>query len=239
MTRRIDTLIRAETPEGIALAIRPAGLAVRCTAFLIDGAIRFAAVSILEVVLAAGGRFGTGPMLVVFFVFNWLYFVIFELLPTAATPGKWMMGLQVIMVNGLPLTPAGALLRNLMRAVDLLPFAYAAGILSILLRADARRLGDLVAGTLVTYRARPKKSEPVPEGTPLRPVVLLSARQQAAIATFAWRSATLSVERAEEIAQLAAPAVAPGLTTEPVSSRLVSIGRWIYGERGAAPPRRG
>ena len=36
MNSAIDTLVMAETPEGISIAIRPAGFAVRGCAFLID-----------------------------------------------------------------------------------------------------------------------------------------------------------------------------------------------------------
>ena len=36
MNPAIDTILTAETPEGIAISIRPAGFAVRATAFLID-----------------------------------------------------------------------------------------------------------------------------------------------------------------------------------------------------------
>ena len=44
------------------------------------------------------------------------------------------MGLVVLMVNGLPITPAGRLIRNLLRFVDALPLCYAFGIVCILLR---------------------------------------------------------------------------------------------------------
>ena len=83
---------------------------------------------------------------------NWLYPVIFELTPAAATPGKRVMGLVVLMANGLPITPAGCLIRNLLRVVDVLPVLYACGIVSLLLRNDSRRIGDLAAGTVVAYR---------------------------------------------------------------------------------------
>ena len=124
----IDTVLSAETPEGIAISIRPAGFAVRATAFLIDAAIRVFFLMTCATVLAAGGRFGGGLFYIFLFVLNWLYPVIFELTPAAATPGKRIMGLVVLMANGLPITPAGCLIRNLMRVVDVLPLFYAFGI---------------------------------------------------------------------------------------------------------------
>ena len=121
MISTIDTVITAETPEGIAISMRAAGFPVRCMAFLIDAAIRYMIVSTVATGLNFGGRVGKGVLLIIVFLILWLYPVIFELTPAAATPGKRAMGIQVIMANGLPLTPAGCLIRNLMRAVDMLP----------------------------------------------------------------------------------------------------------------------
>ena len=177
MNSSIDTVITAETPEGIAIAMRPAGFAVRAMAFMIDVLIRFAILSALGSVLNAGGHVGTGLLLIGLFVVNWLYPVIFELLPVAATPGKRVMGLQVMMANGLPLTPAGCLTRNLLRVVDMMPLLYAFAIISMLLRQDARRLGDLAGGTLVVYRITAEAPGVIGDGDPAPPAIALSARQ--------------------------------------------------------------
>jgi uncharacterized RDD family membrane protein YckC len=229
----IDTIITAETPEGIAIAIRPAGFAVRCTAFLVDALIRSAIVLGLATVLGTGGHFGAGPIFIVVFVANWLYPVIFELMPAAATPGKRIMGLQVMMANGLPITPAGCLIRNLMRAVDLLPLMYAFAIVLILLRRDARRLGDLAGGTLVTYRNEVVPAGAFGAGDPMPPPVALSIRQQAAITAFAWRAGRLTPQRAEEIAELAAGLAPPGAPDAAMTPRLIGIARWLHGQRRA------
>lgn len=236
MNAPIDTIITAETPEGIAIAIRPAGFAVRCSAFLVDALIRAAIVLGLATVLGAGGHFGTGPIFIVVFVANWLYPVIFELMPAAATPGKRIMGLQVMMANGLPITPAGCLIRNLMRAVDLLPLMYAFAIVLILLRRDARRLGDLAGGTLVAYRNEIAPAGAFGAGDPMPPPVALSIRQQAAIAAFAWRAGRLTPQRAEEIAELAVGLAPPGAAGAPMTPRLIGIARWLHGQRRARAP---
>jgi uncharacterized RDD family membrane protein YckC len=234
LTSTIDTVITAETPEGIAISMRAAGFPVRCMAFLIDAAIRYMAVSTVALTLRVGGRVGTGVLLIVVFLILWLYPVIFELTPAAATPGKRAMGIQVMMANGLPLTPAGCLIRNLMRAVDMLPLLYGFAIVSMLLRRDARRLGDLAAGTLVVYRERPSPIRDFGPGEPVPPSVPLTIRQQTAIAAFGWRAARLTAERAEEIATLAADAV-PGAKDLGVAARLVGIARWQHGQRRLTP----
>jgi uncharacterized RDD family membrane protein YckC len=230
----IDTVITAETPEGIAISMRAAGFPVRCMAFLIDALIRYMIISGVAATLGSGGRVGIGVVLIISFLVLWLYPVIFELTPAAATPGKRAMGIQVMMVNGLPLTPAGCLIRNLMRAVDMLPLLYAFAIVSVLLRRDARRLGDLAAGTLVVYRDRPSLTGDFGQGEPLPPPVPLTLRQQTAIAAFGWRVNRLTPERAEEIAALAA-AAAPGAKDSAVTASLVGIARWQHGQRRLMP----
>jgi uncharacterized RDD family membrane protein YckC len=227
----IDTVVTAETPEGIAIPMRPSGFPVRAAAYLIDAAIRLAVLSALGTALGAGGHVGTGLLLISLFAVNWLYPVVFELLPAAATPGKAVMGLQVMMADGLPLTPAGCLTRNLMRVVDAMPAMYAIAIISMLLRKDARRLGDLAGGTLVVYRNKLEPSAALGEGTPEPPPFELSARQQAAIAAFAWRVPRLTPERAEEIAQIAAAAAPHGADSASVTSRLIGVARWQIGQR--------
>jgi uncharacterized RDD family membrane protein YckC len=231
----IDTVVTAETPEGIAISMRAAGFPVRSMAFLIDASIRYAIVSTVAAVLGVGGRVGTGVLLIVLFLILWLYPVIFELTPAAATPGKRAMGIQVMMANGLPLTPAGCLIRNLMRVVDMLPLLYGFAIVSMLLRKDARRLGDLAAGTLVVYRERASPTGDFGPGEPLPPPLPLTIRQQTAIAAFGWRITRLTPERAEEIAVLAA-GIVPGTKDSAVAAHLVGIARWQHGQRRSIQP---
>ena len=82
----------------------------------------------------------------------WLYGVGFEVLNNGMTPGKKMQGLQVVHDDGTPIRLPASLLRNLVLYVDLLPAAYAAGIVTMLLTNNFRRLGDLAGGTMVIYR---------------------------------------------------------------------------------------
>jgi len=218
----IDTVIFAETPEGIAIGMRAAGFPVRCCAFLIDSAARYAVLATVAQVLTRSGHFGVGIFFIVAFCVIWLYPIVFELTPAAATPGKRIMGVRVMMADGLPITPAGCLTRNLLRTVDMLPLFYGFGILAMLLRRDGRRLGDLAGGTLVVYKDQTPASGDLGTGEPVRPPAL-TGLQQAAIARFAWRVPRLTAERAAEIAALAGTDV----------NRLVGFARWQHGEHGS------
>ena len=239
MNPAIDTILTAETPEGIAIAIRPAGFAVRAMAFLIDAAIRFAFLLICATILAAGGGFGIGArfqgglFFILLFVLNWLYPVIFELTAAAATPGKRMMGLVVLMANGLPITPAGCLIRNLLRVVDGLPALYAFGIVCTLLRTDSRRIGDLAGGTVVAYRDDVQPTGSLAAADPIAPPIALSRRQQIAIMAFGFRVGRLTPQRAEEIAELASSVLQDTPARLSLTARLVGLARWLHGDRAA------
>ncbi len=84
--------------------------------------------------------------------------MVFELSRSGSTPGKRVFRLRVVMDNGLPITPGASLTRNLLRVADFLPFLFGFAIVSMLLRKDCKRLGDIAAATLVVHdtRAAPK-----------------------------------------------------------------------------------
>lgn len=226
---RLDTLVRVETPEGITLALRTAGAPARALAFLVDLLVRGAMLMAASVVLGRIEGFGVALFLVLAFLIEWLYPVAFELSRRAATPGKRVLGLRVVMADGMPVTPAASLLRNLLRVVDFLPLFYAFGVLAMLLRPDFRRLGDLVAGTLVVH-----DGAVVLHGTPapaaaLAPPQPLTPAQQTAIVDWALRTPRLTAARADELAVLAAPALPPGAGSPAV--RLLGVARWALGQR--------
>ena len=229
---RLDTRYAAETPEGIALWLRPAGVVPRFYAYLIDAAIRFVVVSISFLVFALLGTFGEGLALVLMFLLEWLYPVAFELSAGAATPGKRMVGLTVVLDSGLPITPAASLTRNLLRAADFLPSFYAFGVLSMLFRHDFKRLGDLAAGTLVVYAPRAEFLRGTPPPAPARaPAIPLTARAQAAIVAWAGRVGRLTEARADELAEIAVPVVAPRAMSGDRVAALVGVAHWLLGRR--------
>jgi len=243
----LDTLHAVETPEGIALALRPAGVVPRALAYLIDLMIRIGMYSFVGVFLmmligllrGSGGGLFVAVYLIGLFALEWFYPVFFELMPRGATPGKRAMGLQVVMDSGLPVTPVASLLRNLLRVADLMPGAYAVGIAAMLMRADFKRLGDMAAGTLVVYADSVQLNGKLPAAAPAAPVRMLTAREQLAIISWAERAERLTPERFNELALLAASVCAPPLhaaDTRDAGERLLGVANWLSGRRAEAPP---
>ena len=226
---RLDTLVRVETPEGITLPLRTAGAMVRGHAFLLDLLIRLAVLIVANLLLSRLDGFGAGMSLVLAFLLEWFYPVLFEMGASGATPGKRSMGLRVVMDDGMPPTLQASVLRNLLRVVDFMPFAYAAGVLSMLLRHDFKRLGDIVAGTLVVHVLTRQLHGTLPVAEALAPAHPLSALQQVAVVDWALRTPRLTVPRAEELALLAGAAVRPGPGS--TGQRLLAVAHWALGKR--------
>lgn len=234
---RLDTAYAAETPEGIALSLSPAGPLARQLAYLVDTLVRLAL--FIACMIAAGILGAMGPVVafISIFAIEWIYPIVFELGMGGATPGKRALGLQVVMDSGLPVTPAASITRNLLRAADFLPALYAFGAMSMLCRRDFKRLGDLAAGTLVIHARRVRLHTELPPATPLAPARKLSLREQAAIVSWAGRASTLTEERLEELAALADPAVpAAARSGSHPAAALLGVARWLLGHReGGAP----
>jgi hypothetical protein len=102
------------------------------------------------------GLSGLGQTLLVvgLFATQWLYWTVSEVLMGGQTVGKRLLGIRVVRADGSPVGVLESAVRNLVRVVDFLPALYATGCLSMLLSPQHRRLGDLLAGTLLVREER-------------------------------------------------------------------------------------
>lgn len=131
-TAPLDTRYQIETPEGIDLPLRPAGLMPRALAFGFDLGLRGLILGILFIALAFLGNLGIGLGSILLFLVSWWYMVLFEVLNQGSSPGKQIMGLRVVQDDGTPIGWSASLIRNLLRFVDMLPFGYFLGAISCL-----------------------------------------------------------------------------------------------------------
>lgn len=228
----LDTVVTAETPEGILLELRPAGLSARFYAFAVDCVIRILAFWVVAMVTRPIGGVGVALWLIMFFLLEWLYPVAFELWRAGATPGKRLFNLKVVMDDGLPVTPVASLARNLLRTADFLPMLYGAAIVSVLSRADCKRLGDLAAATLVVHHPRTTSKRERAAVAPLAPVHPLDPRDQAAVIALAARAPVLTKDRLDELAVIAASVVGGDSRPGPqLTQRVLGVAEWLMGRR--------
>ncbi|MEO8228037.1 MAG: stage II sporulation protein M [Gemmatimonadota bacterium] len=157
--------IEVETPEHVVLDLEIAGVGSRALASLVDLAIILGAVLAVAITLRilAGTGLRPGWSAAVFvalvFLLFWGYFTLFEALREGQTPGKRRVGIRVLRDTGHPVTFAASAARNLLRIADFLPPPYLSGALLVALHPRGKRLGDMVAGTIVV-RDRPADVAP-------------------------------------------------------------------------------
>ena len=168
-----------DTPEQVSIRFPLAGMGSRFLAILIDTLLQIAAYLVLILVfilvLSAAPKNGAGEfsrsgekwlvagLILIHFVMYWGYFTLFEGFWNGQTPGKKLFKIRVIQDSGHQITFFEAMIRNLIRVVDMLPSFYLVGVIAMACNQRHKRLGDLAAGTLVVHE-RPTE-EPIWGGT--------------------------------------------------------------------------
>jgi uncharacterized RDD family membrane protein YckC len=173
-----------ELPEEIDLQVELANVGSRTLAILIDimvGGLALFIVYALWEILAhdmaedwftkVSSNVLKTALILLIFGFQWCYFNLFEWMWNGQTPGKRLMHLRVIKVDGSPVSGIDVLLRNLSRPVDTLGPMGLIGLLMIFVNRKAQRLGDLMARTLVIHETAIDWSifDPVKEAKEMAP----------------------------------------------------------------------
>lgn len=185
--KQLDDTIEIVTPENIAFEYRLAGPFRRLLAYLVDLVLRLALSIIASIGLCAGlgwliGEAYAGLTALVMFVLTWLYGGLFETFMNGQTPGKRMLGIRVLTVEGQPINGMQAMVRNILRTVDEMPPlpiqafpfleealeeivgqeipvmyfipTFMVGLVVMASNRRFQRLGDLVCGTIVVVEER-------------------------------------------------------------------------------------
>jgi len=188
--------------DNVPLELPLAGVGSRVLAVLLD----YCLISILQLtwVIAVGfgvgmlgSDLGFGWLLALYalglFALQWGYFAAFEMLTTGQTPGKRAVSLRVVSRHGGRASNAAILVRNLIRTIDLVT-----GVPLLLIDRGSRRLGDIVAGTIVVHVRTDEHDElalgNVPPGW--------GAREVAVAESFFRRAELMEQGRARRLAEL-------------------------------------
>jgi uncharacterized RDD family membrane protein YckC len=167
----VERSLDVRTGESIAVHYELAGLGSRFLAVAIDmslqlavtAAIAFAlgllapAAAVAVPVIAFGKPLAAVLIALValaFFTLYFGYFIIFELAWHGRTPGKRALGLRVVRDAGFPVDVGAAVIRNVVRIVELGLGAYVVSAVVMLVSPQNKRIGDYAAGTIVVREAR-------------------------------------------------------------------------------------
>jgi uncharacterized RDD family membrane protein YckC len=155
--------VKSQTPESVELEFILAGIGSRTLALIVDYLIWSIA---LIVVLIFWGLllvqvvwlrpwFSAVRILILFGIYVG-YFVGFETLWRGQTPGKRYAKIRVIRADGRNVGLQQSILRALLRPIDDL---FCLGLLLIIFTPQEKRLGDMVAGTIVIQEAQPTSTQ--------------------------------------------------------------------------------
>jgi len=176
------------------------------------------------------------------FAILWGYYLLFEGLRDGQTPGKRLLRLRTVRDGGFSIGFAASAVRNLMRIVDMQPvITYLIGIGSIAFSKSGKRLGDMVAGTIVVRESlvkQPLAAEPSTKATQtLALAAQLNETEFQLLDRWAARRNSLDVDRrrqlTEQVARRLAHVLPDGTGDAARLSRLHAAERDVR-ERGAA-----
>lgn len=158
------------TPENVSFGYPIAGIGSRFVAALVDTSliillqlVVYTAAFLLLIIMGAVNAVADmdvaesvvswllAGFTLIAFLFFWGYYIFFEILWNGQSPGKRLMQLRVVRVDGGAVGLTESIIRNLIRLVDFLPASYGLGVVVMFLNVQSRRLGDMAAGTLVVH----------------------------------------------------------------------------------------
>ncbi|HKR63217.1 MAG TPA: RDD family protein [Thermoanaerobaculia bacterium] len=145
------------TPEHVEIRLEPAGAGSRFLAILMDSFIVFAISTFIGIFLMAAlpGGIALAIYITLNFLLTWGWHLFFEVRRQGRTPGKRALKIRVIDARGLPVSLYQSLVRNITRVLDFAPAFYGIGAISVLASKSRRRLGDIIADTLVVRDMQP------------------------------------------------------------------------------------
>jgi uncharacterized RDD family membrane protein YckC len=159
--------IEIKTPEFVSLQYQIAGLGSRSAAMIIDQLLLvvvniaiyliFLMANVSDIFFLADSWVPVAVAIIIVFAINWGYFFVAEYFFGGKTLGKRLIGIRVIQENGHSITLLSSLIRNLLRIIDMLPSMYFIGMLFVFFHSKHKRLGDIVAGTIVVHERGAKK----------------------------------------------------------------------------------
>ncbi len=143
-----------KTTQNIEIDFIAASLGDRILAFAIDMIIKvlyaitvFFIFSYLNI-----GQYNESTAVIIWFTFSIpivFYSLFFEVTTQGLTPGKKVLKIKVLKIDGYQATFSDYFIRWILRVIDLVASTGVVAIISIIFTKDSQRLGDILGGTTV------------------------------------------------------------------------------------------
>ena len=140
-----------ETAQNISIDQNVAGIGDRILAFIVDLAI-IVIYMILAAILMAGISGDNGSEMMYYLVLglpSFLYYLLWETFWDGQTPGKALLQIRVVKMDGTKPHFSNYLVRWLLRIIDISLTSGGVAVVTILFNGKGQRLGDIAAGTTV------------------------------------------------------------------------------------------
>ncbi|NOT75012.1 MAG: RDD family protein [Cyclobacteriaceae bacterium] len=141
--------VQVRTTQNVFIQYQIAGVGDRIVAYLIDGIIKVIFVLAIIAIYIGINQFESWVWIIAAAIPVFLYHLLFEIFMNGQSPGKLIMRIKVIRLDGTPATVGDFLLRWIFAFIDLHLIGGAVAVLCIAIGNKGQRLGDMVAGTTV------------------------------------------------------------------------------------------
>ncbi|EWH14197.1 RDD domain-containing protein [Cellulophaga geojensis KL-A] len=143
--------IQIETAQNISIHQNAAHLGDRMLAYIIDSIVIFV-YTLLMILLLVYMNITFEDMWHLYLIVTlpaFFYYLLLEYFMNGSTVGKKIMSIRVVKLDGSTPNFSSYFIRWIMRIVDVLMSSGGVAVLTILLRGNGQRLGDIAAGTTV------------------------------------------------------------------------------------------
>ena len=140
-----------ETAQNVSITQNTANLGDRMLAYIIDSFVIWV-YTILMFLLLASLEIDFADMWALYLLLGlpaFLYYLLFETFTDGKTIGKGLMSIRVVKLDGSKPGFGNYFVRWVLRIVDVTITSGGAAVLTILIRGNGQRIGDIAAGTTV------------------------------------------------------------------------------------------
>ncbi len=163
-TKETDLMdnFQIETAQNVNIFQNVAGIGDRIVAYIIDSLLIAAYIFILYIIIIgfiiSEMNLGDSALFLLFMVAVLpilVYHLVFEMFWNGQSPGKRVMKIRVVKLDGSKPAFSNYLLRWLLRVIDISLASGAVALVTILINGRGQRLGDLAASTTVISEKTP------------------------------------------------------------------------------------